>query len=249
MTSPRPLFDRILADEPPLSLTLDGVVAHGRRVRRRRYATYAVSAAAVTAVAVAAVGMTSTDRATGPARPAATPSADAALTRDQQVIARAIVDNSPARWTFDLSAGRWNPYGVDGVVDDGAGPARLFVRLTENLGFDGPMCIPDYPDYNDETCGVTTVEGGEVRVRERAEAGRSYLEASFVRPGLAVYVLTGNHTVDAPWTDGATPTERVTRDRSPYDAGQLTGLLTAIARAARDANVTVTDPPEPTLYM
>ena len=248
MTSPRPLFDRILADEPPLSLTLDGVIARGHRVRRRRYATYAVSAAAV--AAVAAAGLTSTDRATGPVRPAATPSADAALTPDQQAVARAIAEGSPAGWTFDLSADRWNAYGVDGTVDDGTGPARLFVRLTENLyGFDGPMCVPDYPDHVDETCDVTTVEDGEIRLREHSESGRSYVEGSFVRPGLAVYVLTGNHTVDWPRPEDAMPTEHVTRERSPYTAEQLTRLLAAIARAARDANVDVTDPPPLTAYM
>lgn len=225
MTDTRQLFDRALADEPPLGLTLEPVVAAGRRVRRRRRIAYGACALSLSAVAVAgAVPLLGGDGASmRPAGPGASAQAgsrqqvDPRLTPEQRAIAQAIIDNSPADWRFDLSPERWDRLRLDGTVDDGTGKTRLLVFVY--------------------TARSTSPEGGQVTAKRTVheEFGTTSVTASLVNDDGGVLVDAMNAVLRQPVPTSPPEDKRglhiVVRDEPPYTVDQVGEIARAIARA------------------
>lgn len=151
----RQMFDRLLRDEPGMTLDAGDAARLGRRLRRRRQARYGAGALGVSAVLTAALvatagterSPTTTTRAGGAsdqagevalpsldvaagdrsriARPSTRP-ADSELARE---IVAAVQASSPEGWSFDLR--ETDEPGLEGVlageVDDGSGAGSFHV--------------------------------------------------------------------------------------------------------------------------
>jgi hypothetical protein len=129
----RTTFDRLLADEPPLTLALGPVRAAGLRARRRRRAAYG-SALACLAVSVAVVAVPLARRDGGrrlvAASPPAAGTAQGAFTARQRAMFDAVVGASPDGWSLVLRADNVDANAIMGTTDDGGGvPAFLHVAV------------------------------------------------------------------------------------------------------------------------
>jgi hypothetical protein len=262
MTDTRLLLDRALADEPPLGLTLDPVVAAGRRIRRRRTAGRAAAAAG--ALSLVAAGTVAAGPFGGPdrlaPRPAAAPPAapprqavDPSLTADQRAVARAIIDASPPGWRFDLAPDRWDRYDVDATADDGRGAGELHVRLVAR----GQRLRPcDAPGAGAVDCTERDLPDGSVLTVRRFPVtadGRRQVSVTLAHPdGTGVDALATNFTFDRPIPDPATDTRtdaerrsafQVTRTRPVYGAAGLTEVVFALDRAVAETPIVLTPAP------
>jgi hypothetical protein len=252
-TTMRRRLEHLVADEPPLALTLDAVTTDGRRRRRRRATAYAAGAVgtalAATAVAVPLVlsgGGDATDRLTvAPFTPAGSPprtTSDGGLTSSQQAIADAIRSASPDGWTFDFAADRWEPgnSGVEATVDDGAGDGRLLVGISRDPGTQQlhPCTDPEF------AAGVTCTErllddGSVLSLRGLVDShGIEYVDVALTHPsGGGVLLEAGNFTIDWPPPQVATPEQKrsmvqQSRPHPAYTVDQLGRVAIAVDAAA-----------------
>lgn len=239
MNEPAIHFDRLLTDEPPLTLDLAPVVARGRRARRLRraaYAGYAVTGvAAVTALALVAVPALTPS----PSRvvPAGTiggrQAVPAGLSPAQHAMAKAVIDNSPVGWTFVIGPDRWDrDVSVDAVVDDGTGPGRLNVIAWAD--------ISPKARCSDLEAGATCTEralpgGATLSMRQSAPgAEEQYAMASVGHPdGSGVIVTAHDYTITWPIPQVKTEAEKKalfhpTRTRPAYTAEQLADIALAV---------------------
>jgi hypothetical protein len=252
-TTMRARLDRLVADEPPLTLSLDDVTADGVRLRRRRTTTYAAGAVG-TALAAAAVAVPlvlsaddhSTQRLTvAPFTFAGAPPAgatDTGLNQRQQDIADAITSASPAGWTFDFSADRWerDNSGVEATVDDGVGPGRLLIGISRDPGTQQlhPCTDPEF------AAGVTCTEralddGSVLSLRGRVDShGIEYVDVALTHPdGGGVLAEAGNFTIDWPPPTVVTPEQKrslvqQSRPHPAYTVDQLARVAIAVDAAA-----------------
>jgi hypothetical protein len=240
---------RLVADEPALHLTADSARTHGRRIRVRR--RLAMASGAVTAAAVATVGVVAlTNTGTSSDRLTVTPfalsgtaatvgSVDPGLTADQQRVADAIRAASPAGWTFDFSADRWDGSGVEATADDGSGPGRLMIGVSTGQGSQllHPCADPEFK------AGVGCVErtlgdGSVLSLRDLIDYhGTEYIDVVVTHPdGTGVMAEAGNFVIDWPPPQVATPEMKrhlthVTRSAPTYDLEQLARVVLAVDRA------------------
>lgn len=229
MTDTRLLFDRVLTDEPPLALTLEPVVADGRRIKRRRRAMVATGALSVVSIALLAIlplGGTAGLQPTRPASSATT--APDGLTPAQRAIADAIVAASPAGWTFDFAPERWDGNVLDTTVDDGHGASWLHVYPDAKVVAGG---CTDQPDQGGSLCVEKTPDGrfaalwmhvSDVDDRLR-RLGAMYVSAE----GVGLVLTTANYLRDPADPKRGT----VTRAEPPYSEDDLHRLAAAVDEA------------------
>lgn len=218
MNDTRVLFDRMLADEPPLRLTVEPVVAAGRRVRRRRRMAYAACTVPLAAVALAGVTALGDTASLAPSRPVAS-SLDPGLAAEERRIVEVISARSPAGLTFRMGSRRWDGYLLDGTVDDGKGAVYLTVVRVPGTRY--------HPcETRDATCSERRLgDGSVVTVRVLSTGGRRLRQAFLVRPeGAGLIVNTGNHE------RGATSP---TRPGLLYTTDELTTLVLALDEVLR----------------
>lgn len=214
----RDRFDLLVFDEPTMSLTIDPVMAQGRRLRRRRRFTRVVGASAALTAATAAVAvplvlqhrtaptqtlsvqpftLTGADRSV----PAGAPPS-AGLTREQQRMADAIRQASPDGWTFELGADRWDSaLDVEATADDGAGPGRLMLGISTV-----PGAVQVHPCLDPEfasgvSCTERALPGGSVLSMRAVVDWRGVQTVEVVlthADGTGVMAESGNFVLDWP---------------------------------------------------
>ncbi|HWL36864.1 MAG TPA: hypothetical protein VNQ77_11775 [Frankiaceae bacterium] len=217
MNDTRELFERVLADEPPLRLTVEPVVAAGRRVRRRRRMAYAACSLSLVAVAAAGVPLLLSD--TAAVAPAGPVSFDPRLAAEERRIVEVISARSPAAVTYRIGPKRWDGDILDGTVDDGQGAVFLTVVRLGGTTY-RPCGTPA------ATCSERRLDDGSVvTVRLLWNGERRLRQAFLVRPdGTGVIVNTGNHARGA-----ASPT----RPGLLYTEDELTTLVLALGEVLR----------------
>lgn len=239
---------RLAADEPPLVLSADSAMHQGRRIRARRRLAMVSGAAGVAAVAaVGAIALSggshSSDQLTvtpfamsGSAEPAV---AEPGLSTDQRQVADAIRAASPAGWTFDFSADRWDGSGVEATADDGTGPGRLMIGVTVEPGSQLLHPCRDAEFKAGVGCTERTLADGSVlSLRDAIDyRGVKYVDVVVTHPdGTGVMAESGNFVIDWPPPQVATPEQKkhlthVTRSAPTYDADQLARVVLAVDRA------------------
>jgi hypothetical protein len=249
-SSLRDHLDRLVLDEPPLTMHVAPVLAEGRRLRRRRRAVVATSSAVAVAVvavgtvaALSAVDGSSKDKLVltkrVPAAAAPTVS-DPGLTPRQQRIADAIRSASPAGWTFDLSPDRWDgAVDVEGTADDGAGAGQLSVGLSVVPGAQQLHPCRDPEFAAGVRCRESTLGNGSVlSIRDVVDDnGIEYTQVALTHPdGTGVIAASGNALVRWPLPAVATADEkrhltRVNRPTPTYTPDQLAAVAIAVDRA------------------
>jgi hypothetical protein len=246
MNNTRVLFDRVLADEPPLLLTVEPVVAAGRRARRRRRVAYGACTVSLAAVAVAAVAALPRGTTAVTSRPLASAgpqrqAVDPGLTPAQRAMAQAIVDTSPAGWTFELGPDRWDGLDLEGTADDGAGPGRLMAGVSTGTQLLRPCQDKEFAQ--DSPCHERALADGSWLTVRRATAynGVVWTDATLTHPdGSGVLVEVANATLTWPLPTVTTETEKerlfhVTRPAPVYDDALVADLLVALDRVTKDA--------------
>ncbi len=248
----RDTFDRVLADEPPLTLALDPVVAAGRRVRLRRRIAFggilgvaAFSAAGVVA-SVARTGGTTAVQAAPPMAPPRSAVTHLRVTQEltarQRAIVHAIESASPDGWTFELTADRWDDLGVEATADDGSGPGRLMVGISTGTQILHPCRDDDF--RRGATCTERTLADGSVlslRGLVSASYGRRYVDVALTHPdGSGVNAESANFTFTWPLpstisSDAKDDLLHVSRANPTYTVEQLVDLVVAVDRAVRTA--------------
>lgn len=240
---------RLVTDEPPLGLTVGAVLQNGhrRRVRRRvAMAGSAAGAAAVATLGAAALAggagspsdqLTVTPFALSGAAAGVTAAAQPGLTPDQQRVATAIASASPAGWTFDFAADRWDGSGVEATADDGTGPGRLMVGISTADQLLHPCADAEFSAG--ATCTERALSDGSVlSMRGVVDArGTQYVDVVVTHPdGSGVMAESGNYVLNWPPPRVATPEQKqhlthVTRNAPTYDADQLAKVVLAVDRA------------------
>lgn len=236
-------LDRLLLDEPPMTVDLDAVVAAGRRIRRRNRLGYAAGAVAAS-VAVAGAFVTLRPADPRPETPLAiapltSSSPGTELTARQRAIADAIVAASPDGWTFDFGADRWSSEGLEGTVDDGAGPGRLVLGLSAGTLLRRP-CL-DAEHREGASCEERTLPGGSMVSIRGAAGGDGILTVvvTLTHPdGSGIVAASGNFTLTWPLPRAITAGDKrnlvhVTRPRPAYTPEQLAEVVLAVDRATR----------------
>jgi hypothetical protein len=250
------LYD-VVRDEPELMLTLDTVVAAGRSRRRRRRTGYGAGIAAVAAFAVAVAGVgvigssegtitqevALTPRVATVTPEAVTPAAGAtSLTTEQQRIHQAIVDASPAGWTFEMSADRWQAWnGLEATANDGSGPGRLMLGATTQPGAQQVRPCRDPEFKSGVACTETRLADGSV-LSERALKdwnGIKTIEVVLSHPnGTGVMAESGNFTIPWPLPEIITPEAKghlpeISRTEPTYTTSQLAEVVKRVDAALR----------------
>lgn len=235
-------FDRLLADEPPASLALAPVVRAGRRGRVARRAAYGAAgvAACLAAVAVAVPVLSPGPSRVEPQASSPAPvrqAVPASLTGERRAIAQAIVDTSPAGWTFDLGEDRWTRGGVDATADDGKGAARLLVVAWQDVKPARPCADPLYVDGG--VCTESRVDGGVLSILEGTDqVGLPFVRATLAHDdGSGVIVEATSYTLTWPLPRAKTEAEKralfnPSRSRPAYTPAQVGSLAVAVADAA-----------------
>jgi hypothetical protein len=239
-------LDRLVGDEPALGLDLPAIVGEGRRLRRHRRLLVAASGAAGAAAIVAAVAVPlALQRSDSPdrlllAKPlpaAAAPTTEQSLTPAQQRIADAIRTASPADWTFELGADRWDgATDVEGTADDGAGAGRLTVGLSTEAGAQQVHPCRD-PEFK---AGVgcheqTLADGSVLSVRDVVDyKGIEYTDVALTHPdGTGVIAEAGNFVIPWPLPSVITPEQKrhlleVSRHAPTYSPQALAKVVLAV---------------------
>lgn len=232
MNDTRELFERVLADEPPLRLTVEPVVAAGRRVRRRRRVAYAACSLSLVAVAAAGVPLLLRDTAAvAPLRPV---ESDPALTPDQRRVARTIVDGSPGRLTFEMEPDAWTGIAVAAVAGDEGGQGRVSVMPHLPDSSDLPCAVAGR-GHSDAVCAEVTLQDGSV-VSIATVGNRMEVHGTLERPdGTGILVRTLNYMTEfpRPWNSTAPPRTLI-RDEPLYTQNELVRLLRALDPVFRD---------------
>jgi hypothetical protein len=241
-------FDRLLADEPPMTLVLDPVVIAGRGLRRRRFLAYrtgiALAGAAAVVTAAAVIPMVrahdTANLLPGAPAPHALPQPPHAvhaetITDTQQKILDAIVGASPSRWQFEFGADDFDgDQGYDGVVDDGRGLTRLSVGISTATQIVHPCRDAEF--RAGASCEERVQRDGSVlSLRGVAADGKvRTVTAVLTHPdGSGVNASSGNFTLD-PATGGPKRDLRhVRRSAPPYTAEQLGDVVLAVDAALR----------------
>jgi hypothetical protein len=242
-------FERLVADEPPLLLTVDTAVGRGRRLRLHRRLALSTGAAGVAAIAaVSAVAITS-----GGGHPrdelvvtpfamsgsASTAAPDDGLSANDQRVADAIRQASPSGWTFEMTADRWDASGVEATADDGAGPGRLMVGISRPVGMQLLHPCADAEFKAGVTCTERTLADGSVLSKRSLIDwhGTQYIDVVVTHPdGTGVMAESGNFVIDWPPPQVVTPEQKkhlthVTRSAPTYDVDQLARVVLAVDRA------------------
>lgn len=252
MNDLRTAFDRLLADEPPLTVLLDPVASRGATLRRRRRAYTACGVAASVAVAAAGIAFASRGPATDRLRPAPAAAAPAAqlplptgLTPMQRRIATAVTTSSPAGWTFDFAADRWQaPTDLHTTVDDGAGAAAFSIGVMVGTGWTQLL----HPCHDAEfaagaSCTERALAGGSVLsirglTRFSPENGYEGVTVVLTHPnGSGINAESGNYVVDdaKPGVRYNAPQKAALLHRSRphpvYTADQLADVVLAVDSA------------------
>ncbi|MDP9341325.1 MAG: hypothetical protein M3Q23_04260 [Actinomycetota bacterium] len=141
---------------------------------------------------------------------------------------------SPPHWTFDLTPGRLDgDWTLDGTVDDGSGPGRLMIDVT-----DAPGKLEAHPCSDPEfTQGAPCVEeqgvGGSLLVLRGVldQNGNKTIEVVLVRPDRSgIGAEAGNWIISGTsGNSGGGSNEQVTRADPVYSVDQLGNLVQAVA--------------------
>ncbi len=141
---------------------------------------------------------------------------------------------SPPHWTFDLTPGRLDgDWTLDGTVDDGSGPGRLMIDVT-----DRPGMLEAHPCSDPEfTQGAPCVEeqgvGGSLLVLRDVldQKGNKTIEVVLVRPDRSgIGAEAGNWIISGtPGNAGGGSNEQVTRADPVFSVEQLGNLVQAVA--------------------
>jgi hypothetical protein len=257
MTDTRALFERMLAGEPPLALTLEPVVTAGRRVRRHRrmaYGACVLSLAGVTAAAAVPLTRQRDRLTTDPPAASPTPArqaVDPSLTSDQRAVARAVVDASPAGWTFDFAADRWDRYDVDATADDGYGRGELGVTLIAKWQHLHPC--NEAEGAHSVPCTERALPDGSVLATRTyphtGNPGGSEVEVILAHPdGSGVRAASTNFWLTWPEPKVKNEAQRaarfhVTRSLPVYTGEQLATVVLALDRAVRETPIVLSPGP------
>jgi hypothetical protein len=250
-------FERLVADEPGQPVSLEPVVTNGRRLRRRRRIGLVAGATTTSAVLVAAVAVPlALSRDTTPVdtvavtpfaltgaqatAPRATTADD--LTPTQRRIAGAIRDASPAGWTFQLDADRWDDLnGVEATADDGDGQGRLMIGISPGAGTQQlhPCLDPEFKAG--VSCDDRVLPDGSVlSLRGLVDShGIEYVDVTLTHPdGGGVMAESGNFVITWPLPRVVTADQKHhlihrSRPAPTYTVDGLAKVVMAIDRALR----------------
>jgi hypothetical protein len=245
-TTLRDGFEQLVADEPPLQMTVGPVLATGTRLRVRRRLSYAAGSlgvvSVVTAVVVVPLALAHHDTAKLNIAPVATaPHTNAetlALNREQQRVADAIKQASPQGWTIDMEADRWDGTNLEGTANDGSGDGRLMLGwVTKNGSYQRHPCS-DSEYRQGATCTERTLADGSVlSLRGVVNAkGIEYLDVTLTHPnGTGISAESGNFTLTWPLPNRVTADDKarllhVSRTHPTYTVDQLGDVVLAVDR-------------------
>jgi hypothetical protein len=150
----------------------------------------------------------------------------------------AIRDSSPPGWRFALQSDRLDgDWRLDGDVDDGFGPGRLFVDLTARPGMLLAHPCADAQFRQGARCVEHPLPDGDLLALRDVvidAGGMKTIEVVLVHPDRSgVGVEAGNWTIAAlpkgtPVSQSELPTPRVTRPDPLYTVDRLAELAQAI---------------------
>jgi hypothetical protein len=154
----------------------------------------------------------------------------------------AIRDSSPRGWSFALKKDRLDgDWRLDGDVDDGSGPGRLYVSVTFRPGMVLAHPCADDQFRQGARCVEHSLPNGDlIALRDIVidTGGMKTIDVTLVHPdGSGVGAEAGNWTI-APLASGALsqselPIPRVTRPDPLYTAEQLGQLVRAVDEKTR----------------
>jgi hypothetical protein len=173
------------------------------------------------------------------------------LTSTQERIRAVVVDASPAGWTFQMGASRWEGWvGVEATADDGTGPGRLMIGVSTERGAQQVHPCRDPEFKSGLPCTESTLPDGSI-LSERALSdhnGIKTIEVVLTHPdGTGVNAESGNFTLTWPPTQVMTPEDKqnllhVSRPSPTYTIDQLVAVVRAVdSVTASDTTV----PPRP----
>jgi len=155
----------------------------------------------------------------------------------------AIRSSSPPGWLFALQPDRLDgDWRMDGAVDDGSGPGRLFVVVTIRPGMIQAHPCTDMEFRQRGRCVERTLPGGDRLVLRDVvveAGGMKTIVAVLVHPdGSGVSAEAGNWTIDplpsgTPVGQSDLTMPRVTRTDPPYTVEQLGRLVQAVDETIR----------------
>ena len=248
----------LVEDEPPLHADVTPIVHEGARLRRRRRLGYAAAALGVTALVGTAIAVPvvlahdDSSRlgtiAVEPFAPAGTddeqpdPTYQGPFTERQAAIAKAIIDASPADWTFDLRPDRWDGnHDVEGVVNDGNGDGRLLLGVSKPVGSQIVYPCEDSEFVQGGSCTERTLASGAVLTTRGLVDYKQIktIEVVLTYPdGSGVGAEAANFFIDWPPPYVITPEQKrnlVTPSRADpvYTTEQLAKVVLAVDRVTR----------------
>jgi hypothetical protein len=150
-----------------------------------------------------------------------------------------ITSGSPAGWNFDLTHDRLDgDWRIDGNVDDGAGPGRLYVDVTTrpgNLEAD-PCSDPEFTQG--ARCYRVPQPNGDLLVLRDIvtdPGGTKTIEVVLIHPDRSgISAEAGNFRAPVLPEPGHPSSSEVTRDQPLYEVGQLGKLVLALDHAVQD---------------
>lgn len=231
-TDVRHVFDRVLTGEPELSLTAASVDNAIHRTHRRQVMRRSIAGSALAVVAALGVGLPLLNNKTADtqtnltisaaSRVIAAPTTPISLVAEDPTFAaiRAAIDaHTPDGWTIDLKENTAFGYGLDGTVDDGAGPGRLLVAVAIEKRMQQVHPCKDSDFKQGVACTESTLPDGSVlSVRELVDfKGIQTYAVVLTHPdGTGSFIESGNFSI---------PDER--KPITPEDKGRLVPITRA----------------------
>jgi hypothetical protein len=150
----------------------------------------------------------------------------------------AIRASSPPGWRFELRGDRLDgDWTLDGEVEDGSGPGRLYVNVTVRPNMLTPHPCGDSEFRRGAPCVERPLADGDLLVLRDVVAdpgGTKTIEVVLIHPdGSGIGAEAGNFTITplgshTTSTEAALSTPRVTRPQPLYTVGQLGRLVRAV---------------------
>jgi Tol biopolymer transport system component len=153
----------------------------------------------------------------------------------------AIRASSPPGWHFSLTSDRLDgDWRLDGNVDDGSGPGRLYVDVTFRPGMLQPHPCSDHEFRQGGRCVERRLPDGDLLVLRDVvidSGGMKTIDVVLVHPDRSgVGAEAGNWTIVAPADDaiGGLIFPRVTRPEPLYKVEELARLVQAVDEKTRE---------------
>jgi hypothetical protein len=154
-----------------------------------------------------------------------------------------ITSASPAGWSFDLTHDRLDgDWRIDGNVDDGAGPGRLYVDVTTRAGnLEADPCSD--PQFTmGSPCETQHLDTGDTLVLRDVHTdpgGTKTIEVVLIHPDRSgISAEAGNFSAPelpaGPVSQSQLSSAQVTRDDPLYEVVQLGKIMVAVDQAVQD---------------